>query len=51
MMPDDAAFYFGINHTYTKTDGSKKCWFKSAPMGVNEIKTDENKSHHQRATH
>ena len=30
MMADDSPFYLGINHT--KTDGSKKHWFKSAPM-------------------
>ena len=36
-MADDAPFYLEINHT--KTDGSKKHWFKSAPMGVNELNT------------
>ena len=35
MMADDAPFYLGINHT--KTDGSKKHWVKSAPMGVNKL--------------
>ena len=35
MIADDAPFYLGINHT--KTDGSKKHWFKSAPMGVNKL--------------
>ena len=55
MMADDAPFYLGINHIYTKTDSSKKYWFKSAPMGVNKINTDENNGfkskHQQRATH
>ena len=37
MMADDSPFYLGINHT--KTDGSKKHWFKSAPMGVNKLNT------------
>ena len=37
MMADDAPFYLGINHT--KTDGSKKHWFKLAPMGVNKLNT------------
>ena len=37
MMADDAPFYLGINHM--KTDGSKKHWFKLAPMGVNKLNT------------
>ena len=37
MMADNAPFYLGIN--YTKTDGSKIHWFKSAPMGVNKLNT------------
>ena len=37
MMADDSPFYLGINHT--KTDSSKKHWFKSAPMGVNKLNT------------
>ena len=36
-MADNAPFYLEINHT--KTDGSKKHWFKSAPMGVNKLST------------
>ena len=39
-MPDDAPFYLGINHT--KTDGSKKDWFKSSHIGVNKLHSDEN---------
>lgn len=54
MMADDSPFYLGINHT--KTDGSKKHWFKSAPMGVNKLNTlmktmASNCKHQQRATH
>ena len=37
IMADNAPFYLEINHT--KTDGSKKRWFKSAPMGVNKLST------------
>ena len=37
MMADGAPFYLGVNHM--KTDGSKKHWFKSAPMGVNKLTT------------
>ena len=37
MMADDAPFYLGINHT--KTDGSKKHWFKSEPISVNKLNT------------
>ena len=37
IMADNAPFYLEINHT--KTDGSKKHWFKSAPMGVNKLST------------
>ena len=55
IMPDDAPFYLGINHMYTKTDGSKKYWFKSVSMGANKINTDENNGlqskRQQRATH
>ena len=53
MMLDDAPFHLGINHT--KTDGSKKHWFKSSAMGVNKLNTDENNGfkskHQQRVTH
>ena len=51
MMADDAPFYLGINHT--KTDGSKKHWFKSAPMGVNKFNTNNGfkSKHQQRVTH
>ena len=34
-MADNAPFYLGINHM--KTDGYKKYWLKSAPMGVNKL--------------
>ena len=53
MMADDGPFCLGKNHT--KTDGSKKHWFKLAPMGITKLihwwKRWLQSKHQQRATH